>query len=680
MKFLYKIQSYSTLILILLNTFTYYEIQVLKKQSELLSLPPCWEVAKPLLTGRNSTKIKRIIQISNQFGYDFSNFTLPNYSEIEKGCWAPKDCRSSQTLAVVIPYRAREPQLKTLLFVLHEILQKQRRTYCIIVSEQYDLGQFNRGKLMNVGFLEAANHPFFKKHGGPTCFSFHDVDMLPESDLNFFSCIENAAIHQCDLIKMYGYTLQFTAGGTFSAGGSSLISKDQYLYVNGHTNWYWGWGEEDKDMGARLRYHPPPVGEGYARKNEEYFKIVNGLSTFGGSHSFYRQSLHGYYSQLQHTHGFTNGPAHRKMAISSILAGEITKNSIQKIRKFRIGIHDGWLQKTKKFTTGWDGVKNTSYVLKEISYEKFYTKVTADIRPAVLTKTEIKMDGKLVLKENSEIKNLHKLPNLGVDECRYVHYPGVFIDGPVINTTNTEYENFSFEERMVIGKRACDDMFAKYHGQCNAFSMRRASTPRTAPTNLKTSGDKNDMVILKHCPHMGWFKVIDKPIKVKSNQLNIDFKLYVDWNEKPIGGLFYSDKLHYEGKPLSSRNFRVAPKVPIDTSEVFPNSKVNLRVKDGEISVKINFQDIYAGVYLLNIRILDKVSQPHIDTNVIFRIEGENVKQMEDEDIKTLEVLNRNKTEVMKEIEDDIAKHFGVDNDELYIFEVKNRGSVPIKY
>lgn len=62
--------------------------------------------------------------------------------KIENGCWVPTDCKTDQYLAVIIPYRQRKSNLMVFLYFMHNILQKQRRTYCIIVAEQYDFGQF----------------------------------------------------------------------------------------------------------------------------------------------------------------------------------------------------------------------------------------------------------------------------------------------------------------------------------------------------------------------------------------------------------------------------------------------------------------------------------------------------------------------------------------------------------
>ena len=48
--------------------------------------------------------------------------------------------------------------------------------------DQVDSAPFNRGALLNVGFLEARRLDNF------TCFVFHDVDMVPETDTRLYRC------------------------------------------------------------------------------------------------------------------------------------------------------------------------------------------------------------------------------------------------------------------------------------------------------------------------------------------------------------------------------------------------------------------------------------------------------------------------------------------------------------
>lgn len=48
--------------------------------------------------------------------------------------------------------------------------------------EQHENETFNRGKLMNVGYVEAMKLYDWQ------CFVFHDVDLLAEDDRNIYSC------------------------------------------------------------------------------------------------------------------------------------------------------------------------------------------------------------------------------------------------------------------------------------------------------------------------------------------------------------------------------------------------------------------------------------------------------------------------------------------------------------
>merc|ERR1712157_667983 len=101
-----------------------------------------------------------------------------------------------------------------------------------------------------------------------------------------------------------------------------LMSSLQYEFVNGHPNFFWGWGVEDIDMSARIRDSPTNVtkelveqvfGDEEKRKNlpigalrNNYFQ--EGLTEDGGGPGLVRQDIYGRYTQLHHIYGFTNGP------------------------------------------------------------------------------------------------------------------------------------------------------------------------------------------------------------------------------------------------------------------------------------------------------------------------------------------------------------------------------------
>ena len=49
---------------------------------------------------------------------------------------------------------------------------------------------FNKGAIMNAAFLEA------RKLDNFTCFVFHDVDMVPETDFALYRCRESEEVRE----------------------------------------------------------------------------------------------------------------------------------------------------------------------------------------------------------------------------------------------------------------------------------------------------------------------------------------------------------------------------------------------------------------------------------------------------------------------------------------------------
>ena len=92
------------------------------------------------------------------------------------GTSKPAECLARTKLAVIIAYRDRAEHLKIFLHHMHPIFQRQLIDYRIFVIEQTGKEKFNRGALMNIGFLEANKVDNFD------CFVFHDVDLVPEDD------------------------------------------------------------------------------------------------------------------------------------------------------------------------------------------------------------------------------------------------------------------------------------------------------------------------------------------------------------------------------------------------------------------------------------------------------------------------------------------------------------------
>jgi len=71
-------------------------------------------------------------------------FDAPQFGELELlhtelslgGSWTPESCVPRHRVAVIIPFRDRQLHLRTLLTILHPMLQRQMLQYTIFVVEQ----------------------------------------------------------------------------------------------------------------------------------------------------------------------------------------------------------------------------------------------------------------------------------------------------------------------------------------------------------------------------------------------------------------------------------------------------------------------------------------------------------------------------------------------------------------
>lgn len=159
----------------------------------------------------------------------------------EGGSWRPKNCTARQKVAIIIPFRNRETHLRHWLFYLHPVLQRQQLDYKVYIINQVGDTTFNRGKLMNVGYVESL------KEYDYDCFVFSDVDIIPMNDRNLYRCYSQPR-HLVASLDLFGYKLPYPE----MFGGVTALSKEQYTKINGFPNTYWGWGGEDDDVSKRL--------------------------------------------------------------------------------------------------------------------------------------------------------------------------------------------------------------------------------------------------------------------------------------------------------------------------------------------------------------------------------------------------------------------------------------------
>ncbi|CAL8090606.1 unnamed protein product [Calicophoron daubneyi] len=209
--------------------------------------PPTWEQLEAKYVGAD-TITPAIPNATNITGN--GNETLVSIAATPlptgtiQGLWMPVECRPSQMLALILPYRKRDEHLRTFLNHMHTFLRHQQLMYTIFVIEQLGSTRFNRAALFNIGFRES------KRVGNFDCFIFHDVDLIPEDDRLPYRCGDQP-IHLSASVDKHSYKLMYPT----LFGGAVALSRSQFEKIRGFSNVFFGWGGEDDDLYYRVTKH-----------------------------------------------------------------------------------------------------------------------------------------------------------------------------------------------------------------------------------------------------------------------------------------------------------------------------------------------------------------------------------------------------------------------------------------
>lgn len=170
-------------------------------------------------------------------------------------------------LGIIVPYRNRSEQLAIFRKEINDYLNID---FELIIVEQSDKKEFNRGKLLNIGFLEAEKL-------GCDYVIFHDIDMLPiHADYSYVDKPTHL-ITKVDLPQGVSRTL-------FDEyfGGVTAFPVNLFKQINGYSNEYFGWGFEDDDLLLRcLENHIDLNGKKIVQKGREGVSLeFNGKDSF----------------------------------------------------------------------------------------------------------------------------------------------------------------------------------------------------------------------------------------------------------------------------------------------------------------------------------------------------------------------------------------------------------------
>ena len=143
---------------------------------------------------------------------------------------------------IVVPYRDRPAHINVLENnKINWFLSILGDSTLIVVVEQEEGKDFNRGKLLNIGIKEY----------NEKCESFfilHDIDLYLKGNQKEFYNTDTGD----DIVRLF-------SGHKFSLGGLVKFKKDVLLDINGHPNNIWGWGMEDRALFYRShikKYNP----------------------------------------------------------------------------------------------------------------------------------------------------------------------------------------------------------------------------------------------------------------------------------------------------------------------------------------------------------------------------------------------------------------------------------------
>ena len=140
-------------------------------------------------------------------------------------------------LGVIVPYRNRLDQLNVFLKHIRTYFDLSDIDYEIIVVNQDNAKQFNRGMLLNIGFVEA-------KKLRCDYVVFHDVDMLPlEVDYSY----SDVPLHLATGFELEKNEKKRELFDQYF-GGVTMFPVELFIKINGYSNKYWAWGYEDTDL------------------------------------------------------------------------------------------------------------------------------------------------------------------------------------------------------------------------------------------------------------------------------------------------------------------------------------------------------------------------------------------------------------------------------------------------
>lgn len=134
------------------------------------------------------------------------------------------------TFDIIVPYRNREDHLRK--FIPHYSFLYPEAN--ILIIEQANELPFNRGWLLNVGFLLSSSEYVI----------FNDIDMLIVNGFQYYKKTPSKPTQLATHVEQFGYKMPFKE----YFGGVNAFHRNDFIKINGYSNKFNGWGAEDCEM------------------------------------------------------------------------------------------------------------------------------------------------------------------------------------------------------------------------------------------------------------------------------------------------------------------------------------------------------------------------------------------------------------------------------------------------
>lgn len=131
---------------------------------------------------------------------------------------------------IIVPYRDRASHLSR--FIPH--YRRHFPEANIIVVEQDNDHPFNRGWLLNCGFILSKSEYVI----------FSDVDMLIASGFHHYRKYPETPTQLATHVQQFGYQMPFPE----YFGGVNMFNRHDFVYIDGMSNKFHGWSCEDNEL------------------------------------------------------------------------------------------------------------------------------------------------------------------------------------------------------------------------------------------------------------------------------------------------------------------------------------------------------------------------------------------------------------------------------------------------